>query len=160
MFRSPPQPMWDLIIHFLSGSSVLVGIRSLLQLTWDSWIHPFQDMFRSPPQLMWDLTIHPPFGPNVLAGTPPRVHPLQGMFRSPFQPMWDFTIHPLRGVASSLALVLFSNRRGTNQSPPPLAQCLAGAPPRVHLPSGLNLLVVTITRCLALIPFVTPQTHR
>ena len=59
MFRSPPQPTWDLTIHSPSRPSVLVGTRSLLQSKWD------------PPN-------PPPLSPNVLAGTPPRVHPLRG----------------------------------------------------------------------------------
>ena len=53
MFRSPPQPMWDLTIHSPSGPSVLTDTRSLLQSMWDPSIHP-------------------------LVGTPARVHPLQG----------------------------------------------------------------------------------
>ena len=42
------------------------------------------------------------------------------MFRSPPQPMWDLTIHPLWGPASSLALIPFSNQRGTPTKSTPL----------------------------------------
>ena len=103
MFRSPPQPMWDLTIHSSLGSSVLAGTRSLLQS-------------------MWDPPIHPLLEPNVLVGTPLRVHPLQAQplsFSSPtdvgshnppplepnvlastrslLQSMWDSPIHPPSG---------------------------------------------------------------
>ena len=40
MFRSPPQPMWDLIIHPPFGPSVLTSTRSLLQSMWDPSINP------------------------------------------------------------------------------------------------------------------------
>ena len=54
------------------------------------------------------------------------------MFRFPPQSMWDLTIHPLRGPASSLTLVPFSNRCGIPQSTPFRANVLVGTPPRVH----------------------------
>ena len=43
VFRSPPQPMWDLTIHPSSRPSVLVGTHSLLQSMWDLPFHPLRD---------------------------------------------------------------------------------------------------------------------
>ena len=59
LFRSPPQPTWDLTIHPPLGRSVPVGTRSLLQQ-------------------MWDLPNPPPLGPasllaHRLVSTPLRV---------------------------------------------------------------------------------------
>ena len=74
--------------------------------------------------------------------------------------MWDLTIYPLRGPASSLALIPFSNRCGT-PNPPPLGptslllHCLMsipfGAQPpcdgdlTIHLPSRPNVLTDTFS---------------
>ena len=86
MLRSPPQPMWDLTIHPLSGPSILVDTCSLLQSMWD------------PPN-------PPPTESSVLAGTAPHVHPLRNSASSlahrpvsgsntitPFEcPLWVFS---------------------------------------------------------------------
>ena len=61
----------------------------------------------------------------------------------------------LRGPASSLALITFSNQCGTPQfTPPSWLSVLAGTSSRVHS------LRVSHHQCRALIPFVTAQTHR
>ena len=60
------------------------------------------------------------------------------MFHSSPLPMRDLTIHPLRGLASSLALISFSNRCETSQSTPPSgSSVLASTLPRVHPLQGL-----------------------
>ena len=91
------------------------------------------------------------------------------MFRYLPQLMWDLTIHLLRGPASSLALVPFSNRCGTPQSTPTwdptslLAHRLVSTPLRgsasllTHRPVS-KYLKLTPSRCCPLwaFPFGLP----
>ena len=108
MFRSSPQPMWDLTIHPPFRPSVLAGTSM-----WDS-----------PP-------IHPPSGPSVLVGTPPHVHPPQGSASSlthrsvsssvticnsssptasRYCPLWTFPLKlPVRGFHTLIKNVSFSS---------------------------------------------------
>ena len=66
MFRFPPQPTWNLTIHPLSGPSVLVDTRSLLQSMWDPSIHPLQ----SPTSLLAHRLVSTPFSASSLAHRP------------------------------------------------------------------------------------------
>ena len=116
-----------------SRSSILAGTLSSLQSMWDLTIHPLRGLTSSlvlvllsnrcgisqstpfkAKQPGWysffspiDVGSHnpPPLRPSILAGT-----------HSTLQSMWDLTIHPLRGLVSSLILVLLSNRCGISQS--------------------------------------------
>ena len=69
MFHSPPQSMWDLTIHPLSGPSILAGTRSLLQEMWDPQSTPFGVQ-----RLCWHTTSCPPPSElSLIAGTSPGV---------------------------------------------------------------------------------------
>ena len=81
MFRSPPQPMWDLTIH----PSILARTHSLSQSMWDPLIHPFEaqhscwHIASCPPPfgvqpLSPSLAHHPVFNSNTIcnSSSPPR----------------------------------------------------------------------------------------
>ena len=66
LFRSPPQPMWDITIHLHSRPNVLAGTHSFFRLMWN----PHQiHLLRGPASLLAHRLMFTPFKEN-----PPRWH--------------------------------------------------------------------------------------
>ena len=81
MFRSPPQPMWDLTIHLPARPSILAGTRSLLQSMWDSLIH---SLSRGPASLLKHCLVSTPSGLNLFMSASSglrRLHLMSTLFK-------------------------------------------------------------------------------
>ena len=79
MFCSPPQLMWDLIIHLPSGSNVLADTRSLLQSMWDPPIDPLW----GPVSLLAHHLVSTPFWSSVSMLTRRSVSGSDTIFNNP-----------------------------------------------------------------------------